>query len=187
MLSVTILSVIWLVFLWVVAQDRAAGGAHLVQATDGRVVGCVAQEIWLRARFDPEYLGVRLPGTESSGFEQREVNESLLPLRPAVRALYDGEVRRADEKPPEDHWKRRFPELEQKLLDEYYKYKGWNSEGIPTAASLRELELDYVLEDFLARGILTEDSSMSPGGDGGAGAKVLCGEEGAVVRVGQLL
>ena len=26
----------------------------------------------------------------------------------------------ADEMPPEDHWKRRFPELEEKLLDEYY-------------------------------------------------------------------
>ena len=69
-------------------------------------------------------------------------------------------LRRRDEKPPEDHWKRRFPELEQKLLDEYYKYKGWNNDGVPTAATLQELSLDFVLEDFLKRGILTEDEDQ---------------------------
>ena len=41
-------------------------------------------------------------------------------------------LRRTDEKPPEDHWKKRFPELEEKLLDAYYKFKGWNNQGIPT-------------------------------------------------------
>jgi benzoyl-CoA reductase subunit BamB len=65
-------------------------------------------------------------------------------------------MRRKDEKPPEDHWKKRFPELEQNLLDEYYKYKGWNSDGIPTLESLHELDLDYVAEEFLERGILTD-------------------------------
>ena len=69
-------------------------------------------------------------------------------------------LRRRDEKPPEDHWKRRFPELEQKLLDEYYAYKGWNNDGVPTAATLQELSLDFVLEDFLKRGILTEDEDQ---------------------------
>jgi benzoyl-CoA reductase subunit BamB len=66
-------------------------------------------------------------------------------------------LRRADEKPPEDHWRKRFPELEAKLLDAYYKFKGWNNEGIPTKESLRELGLDYVSEDFVQRGILTDD------------------------------
>ncbi len=66
-------------------------------------------------------------------------------------------MRRADEKPPENHWKRRFPELEAKLLDEYYKFKGWNNQGIPSKESLHELDLDYVSEDFLQRGILTDD------------------------------
>jgi benzoyl-CoA reductase subunit BamB len=65
-------------------------------------------------------------------------------------------MRRADERPPDDHWKNRFPELEQKLLDEYYKFKGWNREGIPTRATLHELDLDYVAVDFLQRGILKE-------------------------------
>ena len=66
-------------------------------------------------------------------------------------------MRRADEKPPEDHWKKRFPELEAQLLDEYYKFKGWNNQGIPTKESLHELVLDYVSEDFLQRGILTDN------------------------------
>jgi benzoyl-CoA reductase subunit BamB len=66
-------------------------------------------------------------------------------------------MRRADEKPPEDHWKKRFPELEAQLLDAYYKFKGWNNQGIPTKESLQELSLDYVAEDFLQRGILTEN------------------------------
>jgi benzoyl-CoA reductase subunit BamB len=70
-------------------------------------------------------------------------------------------MRRADEKPPQDHWKRRFPELETQLLDEYYKFKGWNNQGIPTEESLHELSLDYVAEDFLRRGILTDDEGTS--------------------------
>jgi len=67
-------------------------------------------------------------------------------------------MRRADEKPPENHWKKRFPELEANLLDEYYKFKGWNNQGIPTKESLHELALDYVSEDFLRRGILSRES-----------------------------
>ncbi|MBU0463685.1 MAG: aldehyde dehydrogenase [Proteobacteria bacterium] len=70
-------------------------------------------------------------------------------------------MRRKDEKPPEDHWKKRFPELEKELLDTYYKFKGWNNDGIPTKESLHELGLDYVGEDFVARGILT-DSEDTP-------------------------
>ena len=65
-------------------------------------------------------------------------------------------VRRADDKPPEDHWKRRFPELETKLLDEYYKLKGWNDDGVPTTATLRALQLDDVAEDLQARGVIAD-------------------------------
>jgi benzoyl-CoA reductase subunit BamB len=63
-------------------------------------------------------------------------------------------LRRADEKPPEDHWKKRFPELEEKLLDAYYKFKGWNHDGIPTKETLHELGMDYVGEDLEQRGII---------------------------------
>ena len=66
-------------------------------------------------------------------------------------------MRRRDETVPDDHWKRRFPDLEARLLDEYYKYKGWNADGIPTRETLEELDLGYVFDDFIERGILTED------------------------------
>ena len=70
-------------------------------------------------------------------------------------------MRRKDEKPPEDHWKKRFPELEKELLDTYYKFKGWNDDGIPTTETLQELGLDYVSEEFLQRGILTAGAGAS--------------------------
>jgi benzoyl-CoA reductase subunit BamB len=66
-------------------------------------------------------------------------------------------MRRKDEKPPEDHWKHRIPELEKELLDTYYEMKGWNNDGIPTTESLHELGLDYVADEFIERGILTEE------------------------------
>jgi benzoyl-CoA reductase subunit BamB len=68
-------------------------------------------------------------------------------------------LRRADEKPPEDHWKKRFPELEEKLLDAYYAFKGWDHQGIPTKKSLEELGLGYIAEDFEARGIIKNGQS----------------------------
>ncbi len=63
-------------------------------------------------------------------------------------------LRREDEKPPEDHWKKRFPELEEKLLSSYYEYKGWDNNGIPKKETLLALGLDYVVEDFEQRGII---------------------------------
>jgi benzoyl-CoA reductase subunit BamB len=82
--------------------------------------------------------------------------------RDLVRALNIRRgMRRADEVPPEDHWRRRFPELEENLLDTYYEFKGWNREGIPKLESLHALGLDYVAEDFLKRGILTEESKIT--------------------------
>ena len=66
-------------------------------------------------------------------------------------------LRRADEKPPEDHWKKRFPELEEKLLDTYYEFKGWDHDGIPKKETLHELGLDYISEDFEQRGIIKHE------------------------------
>lgn len=71
-------------------------------------------------------------------------------------------MRRKDEKPPEKHWKKRFPELEKELLDTYYQFKGWNNQGIPTEKSLRELGLDYVFEDFENRGIYSDNAVTCP-------------------------
>ena len=76
-------------------------------------------------------------------------------------------LRREDEKPPEDHWKKRFPEFEAKLLDEYYRFKGWNRQGIPTRETLHELDMDYVYRDFVQRKILAEDEpDVSPSASG---------------------
>jgi len=87
--------------------------------------------------------------------DEAKLTQAARRYRTLVRAVNVRRgMRRKDEKPPEDHWKKRFPELEAKLLDEYYKLKGWNKEGIPTKESLHELELDYVSEDFIRRGIL---------------------------------
>lgn len=70
-------------------------------------------------------------------------------------------LRRDVEKPPEDHWKKRDPEMEQKHLDAYYDFKGWTNDGIPTRETLGELGLDYVSEDFIQRRILTADDGTS--------------------------
>jgi benzoyl-CoA reductase subunit BamB len=66
-------------------------------------------------------------------------------------------MRRKDETPPEDHWKKRFPELEKELLDTYYKFKGWTNDGIPTKENLDGLGLNYVSDDFIERGILKKN------------------------------
>jgi len=63
-------------------------------------------------------------------------------------------LRRSDEKPPEDHWKKRDPEMETRMLDAYYEFKGWNHDGIPTQQTLDALGLDFVSDDFVKRGIL---------------------------------
>jgi aldehyde:ferredoxin oxidoreductase len=76
--------------------------------------------------------------------------------RNLIRALYIRRgLRREDEKPPEDHWKKRDPEMETRLLDAYYEFKGWNNDGIPTKETLDALGLDFVSKDLLERGILT--------------------------------
>lgn len=70
-------------------------------------------------------------------------------------------LRRADEKPPADHWKKRFPELEQRLLDTYYEFRGWNNDGVPMKETLRELDLSYIADDLLKRSILGDDETAS--------------------------
>jgi benzoyl-CoA reductase subunit BamB len=94
--------------------------------------------------------------------DEAKIKQAAKRYRTLVRAINIRRgMRRKDEKPPEDHWKKRFPELEKELLDAYYKFKGWNNEGIPTKESLHELGLDYVSNDFTHRGILT-DSEDAP-------------------------
>ena len=65
-------------------------------------------------------------------------------------------MRREDDRPPDDHWRKRFPELEAQLLDAYYELKGFDNRGIPTKASLHKLELACVAEDLEQRGIISD-------------------------------
>ncbi|MFA6442616.1 MAG: aldehyde ferredoxin oxidoreductase N-terminal domain-containing protein [Sterolibacterium sp.] len=86
--------------------------------------------------------------------DKDDVWQSATRTRTLMRALNVRRgMRRADDKPPEDHWKKRFPDLEKQLLDQYYKLKGFNDQGIPTKESLHDLELDYVAEEFEQKGI----------------------------------
>jgi benzoyl-CoA reductase subunit BamB len=95
--------------------------------------------------------------------DEEKLKQAAKRYRTLVRALNTRRgMRRKDEKPPENHWKKRFPELEKELLDTYYKFKGWNKEGIPTIESLHELGLGYVSDDFIERGILVEGEEDFP-------------------------
>jgi benzoyl-CoA reductase subunit BamB len=95
--------------------------------------------------------------------DEAKLSQAAKRYRTLVRAINIRRgMRRKDEKPPENHWKKRFPELEKELLDTYYKFKGWNNDGIPTLESLHELGLDYVGEDFVKRGILTDQAGGLP-------------------------
>jgi aldehyde:ferredoxin oxidoreductase len=107
----------------------------------------------------PPYHIHNIPGLVSSATGMDIDEEGLKKIVKRSRNLHRAfnlkrGLTRADEKPPEDHWKKRFPELEQKLLDTYYKFKGWNLDGVPTKETLHKFDLDYVAEDLERRGIL---------------------------------
>lgn len=101
----------------------------------------------------PDYVSA------ATGFDMDEAElwQAAKRNRTMVRAVQVRRgLRRKDERPPDDHWKHRFPELEQQLLDEYYKLKGWNLDGIPTRETLAELSLGFVGEELERRGILQD-------------------------------
>ena len=35
-----------------------------------------------------------------------------------------------------------------KMLQEYYRLRGWNVNGVPTSEKLKELELDYAIKEL---------------------------------------
>jgi len=110
----------------------------------------------------PPYHIHNYPKFISSGagidMDEEKLTQGAKRYRTLVRAINIRRgMRRKDDKPPENHWKKRFPELEQELLDTYYKFKGWNNQGIPTRESLQELGLDYVFEDFEKRGVYSDN------------------------------
>ncbi len=99
-----------------------------------------------------------------AGFDmdEEQLTQAVKRYRTLVRAFnIRCGMRRKDDTPPENHWKKRFPELEKELLDTYYTFKGWNREGIPTRECLQELGLDYVVAEFEQRGIPMESDVES--------------------------
>ena len=83
-------------------------------------------------------------------------------IRSLIRSINNRRgLRRKDERGP-DLWKQRDPKLEAELLDEFYKIKGWDKDGVPTKKSLHDLKLDYVIQDFIKRGILKENEEAAP-------------------------
>ncbi len=94
--------------------------------------------------------------------DEESLTKAARRYRTLVRAINIRRgMRRKDDKPPKNHWKKRFPELEKELLDTYYKFRGWNEQGIPTKESLHDFGLDYVVEDFEKRGVYEETADTS--------------------------
>ena len=101
-----------------------------------------------------------------AGFDMDEekLSQAVKRYRTLVRAINIRRgMRREDEQPPQNHWKKRFPELEKELLDTYYSFKGWNEQGIPTKESLQGLGLDYVYEEFEKRGVYSNHGEPDAG------------------------
>ena len=89
--------------------------------------------------------------------DEEKLSQAARRYRTLIRAINISRgMRRKDDQPPKNHWKKRFPELEKELLDTYYKFKGWNNNGVPTEESLRALGLDSVADEFIKRGIYNE-------------------------------
>jgi aldehyde:ferredoxin oxidoreductase len=71
-------------------------------------------------------------------------------------------IRRKDDKIPEKYFQKTppppylqlDPDKFKQMIDEYYRLRGWNSEGIPRKETLEELGLDYVRLELERRGIL---------------------------------
>jgi len=130
--------------------DDAIGTCAFLSSFRGQFGGRPPYHIYNLPDFISKAIGMDLD--DSGLWEIATRNRNLIRAINTRRGL-----RRKDEKPPEDHWKYRDPEMETKLLDAYYQFKGWNHDGIPTKKTLDKLGLDYVSEDFVQRGILAEN------------------------------
>jgi aldehyde:ferredoxin oxidoreductase len=128
--------------------DDAIGLCAFVSSFRGQFGGKTAYHIHNIPQFITLATGIEMDKDELWRVFQRNRN--------LVRALNVRRgMRRADERPPEDHWAVRNEEFEQKLLDAYYEFKGWTPDGIPTKETLDKLGMSYVSEEFVKKGILT--------------------------------
>jgi aldehyde:ferredoxin oxidoreductase len=134
--------------------DDATGLCGFVSSFRGQFGGDVAYTIHNIPELIHLATGIDMDKDKLWKIFQR--NRTLVRAINARRGL-----RRKDERPPEDHWAVRDEEMEQRLLDEYYEFKGWNKEGIPTIETLDRLGLSDVGEDLLRRGVLTDYELVS--------------------------
>jgi aldehyde:ferredoxin oxidoreductase len=132
--------------------DDSIGLCGFVSSFRGQFGGDIAYHINNIPEFIELATGIEM--------DKPKLWEAFQRIRTLVRAVNVRRgLRRKDERPPEDHWAVRDEEMEQKLLDDYYEFKGWNKEGIPTKATLDKLGLDFVSEDLIKRGILTDNDA----------------------------
>ena len=127
--------------------DDAIGTCAFLSSFRGQFGGRTPYHIHNLPVFISHATGIDLDSDDLWAIARR--NRNLIRALNIRRGL-----RRKDERPPEDHWKKRDPEMETRLLDAYYEFKGWNSDGIPTRETLDAQGLDFVSADFLERGIL---------------------------------
>ena len=141
--------------------DDAIGTCAFLSSFRGQFGGRTPYHLYNLPAFISHAVGMDLDSNKLWEIAAR--NRNLIRALNVRRGLT-----RSDEKPPADHWKKREPEMETKLLDAYYEFKGWNNDGIPTKEALDELGLDYVSEDFVERGILV-DNECTPSEENSVG------------------
>ena len=134
--------------------DDSIGLCGFVSSFRGQFGGDIAYHINNIPEFVELATGIEM--------DKEKLWECFQRIRTLVRAINVRRgLRRKDERPPEDHWAVRDEEMEQKLLDDYYEFKGWNKDGVPTAETLEKSGLGYVSEYFKASGILKENEKTN--------------------------
>jgi aldehyde:ferredoxin oxidoreductase len=132
--------------------DDAIGLCGFVSSFRGQFGGDIAYHI----NNIPEFIAL----ATGMDMDKEKLWKNFQRIRTLVRAINVSRgLRRKDERPPEDHWAVRDEDMEQKLLDAYYEFKGWNRDGVPTRELLEKLGLDYISEYFQKNGIWEKDDS----------------------------
>ena len=94
-------------------------------------------------------------GVEMSSDDLMKIGERIYNVEKAFN-IREGMSRKDDTLPQSFFVKKETPwgptgisEVKfQEMLDEYYKFRGWDKEGIPTKKKLNELNLDYIAEQI---------------------------------------
>ncbi|MBM4277416.1 MAG: aldehyde dehydrogenase [Deltaproteobacteria bacterium] len=134
--------------------DDSLGFCGFVSSFRGQFGGTTGYHVW-----NMPQLITHATGWE---FDKDRLWECFQRNRNLVRALNNrAGLRRSWERPPEDHWAVRDEEYEQELLTQYYDFKGWTFDGIPTRETLERLGLGYVAENLIKGGVLTGNEATA--------------------------